>query len=75
MRYVGQSWDLTVRIPSSTQHSRELEDLFHWAHKLRYGYRLADSVEVVVVVPAIGEIEKLRLPGVDCSRGCPSCAA
>jgi N-methylhydantoinase A len=63
MRYVGQSWDLTVRIPSSTQHSRELKDLFHRAHERRYGYRLADSVEVVgVCVSAIGEIEKPRLP-------------
>jgi N-methylhydantoinase A len=63
MRYVGQSWDLTVRIPSSTPPSRELEELFHRAHELRYGYRLADSIEIVgLCVSAIGETEKPGLP-------------
>jgi N-methylhydantoinase A len=62
MRYVGQSWDLTVRIPSSTPHGRELTELFHRAHAQRYGYRLADSVEIVgLSISAIGEIEKPRL--------------
>jgi len=63
MRYVGQSWDLTVRLPSSAQHSGELNELFHRAHELRYGYRLGDSVEIVGLgVSAIGDIEKPRLP-------------
>ncbi len=62
MRYVGQSWDLPVRLPSSTQHSGELNELFHRAHELRYGYRLGDRVEIVGLgVSAIGDIEKPRL--------------
>jgi N-methylhydantoinase A len=63
MRYIGQSWDLTVRIPSSAPSARELKDLFHRAHEQRYGYRLADEVEVVGLgISAIGEIEKPKLP-------------
>jgi N-methylhydantoinase A len=63
MRYIGQSWDLAVRISSSTREPRELADLFHRAHEQRFGYRLADKVEVVGLrISAIGEIEKPRLP-------------
>jgi N-methylhydantoinase A len=63
MRYSGQSWNLAVRISSSTREPRELADLFHRAHEQRYGYRLADKVEVVGLrISAIGEIEKPRLP-------------
>lgn len=63
MRYIGQSWDLTVRIPSSTLHSRELSDLFSRSHEQRYGYGLTDDVEIVgLSLSAIGESDKPRLP-------------
>ena len=63
MRYAGQSWDLTVRISSSPREARELADLFHRAHEQRYGYRLAERVEIVSLrLSAIGEIEKPKLP-------------
>jgi N-methylhydantoinase A len=62
MRYVGQSWDLTVRISSSTREPRELADLFHRAHEQRYGYRLSNRVEVVSLrLSTIGETEKPKL--------------
>jgi N-methylhydantoinase A len=63
MRYAGQSWDLTVRISSSTREALELADLFHRAHEQRYGYRLADRVEIVSLhLSAIGEVIKPKLP-------------
>src|SRR5688500_16247732 len=63
MRYLGQSWDLVVRIPGEISSLKELEDLFHLAHEKRYGYRSADPVEIVSLrVAAIGEVAKPTLP-------------
>ena len=63
MRYLGQSWDLVVRLPEEISSLKELEDLFHLAHEKRYGYRSADPVEIVSLrVAAIGEVAKPALP-------------
>jgi len=63
MRYLGQSWDLVVRLPEGISSLNELEDLFHLAHEKRYGYRSADPVEIVSLrVAAIGEVAKPALP-------------
>jgi len=63
MRYLGQSWDLVVRLPEEVSSLKELEDLFHLAHEKRYGYRSADPVEIVSLrVAAIGEVAKPTLP-------------
>ena len=63
MRYLGQSWDLVVRLPEGISSLNELEDLFHLAHEKRYGYRSADPVEIVSLrVAAIGEVVKPTLP-------------
>jgi N-methylhydantoinase A len=63
MRYLGQSWDLVVRLPEAVSSLEELEGLFHLAHEKRYGYRSADPVEIVSLrVAAIGEVAKPALP-------------
>jgi N-methylhydantoinase A len=62
MRYLGQSWDLVVRIPGEISEIALLEQLFHEAHEKRYGYRSADPVEIVSLrVAAIGEVLKPAL--------------
>ncbi|MGQ0543845.1 MAG: hydantoinase/oxoprolinase family protein [Betaproteobacteria bacterium] len=62
MRYLGQSWDLVVKLPEKTD-LQQIEELFHLAHEKRYGYRSADPVEVVSLrVAAIGEVAKPALP-------------
>lgn len=62
MRYLGQSWDLIVRIPNHVASAAELSSLFHAAHEKRYGYRAADPIEIVSLrVSAIGRVAKPAL--------------
>ena len=62
MRYVGQSWDLTVRLAGVPFTEKDIEDAFHRTHQQRYGYRLEDEVEVVSVrVTSFGEIERPKI--------------
>ena len=62
MRYVGQSWDLIVRLPEKTPDAATLASLFHAAHERRYGYRAADPIEIVSLrVTAIGRVAKPKL--------------
>ncbi|MSQ18016.1 MAG: hydantoinase/oxoprolinase family protein [Betaproteobacteria bacterium] len=62
MRYVGQSWDLIVRLPAHSSDSVALAALFHAAHERRYGYRAADPIEIVSLrVTAIGRVAKPKL--------------
>jgi N-methylhydantoinase A len=59
MRYLGQSWDLVVRLPGCIADAADLARRFHEAHERRYGYRSADPVEIVSVrVAAIGRVAK-----------------
>ena len=63
MRYLGQSWDLPVRMPDRIDNLKEVEKLFHDAHQRRYGYSGSDAVEIVSLrVSAIGRVAKPRLP-------------
>jgi N-methylhydantoinase A len=63
MRYLGQAWDLVVRLPGSVTDLKKIEMLFHEAHQKRYGYRSNDPVEIVSLrVSAIGEVAKPTLP-------------
>ncbi|MFN0300006.1 MAG: hydantoinase/oxoprolinase family protein [Burkholderiales bacterium] len=62
MRYLGQSWDLIVRLPDQVPSTVELAALFHAAHERRYGYRAADPIEIVSLrVSAIGRVAKPKL--------------
>ncbi len=62
MRYLGQSWDLIVRLPNQVPGTAELASLFHAAHERRYGYRAADPIEIVSLrVSAIGRVAKPKL--------------
>jgi N-methylhydantoinase A len=62
MRYAGQSWDLTVRLSGVSFTKLDLEEAFHRTHEQRYGYRLADAVEIVTIrVTSIGEIDKPKI--------------
>ena len=64
MRYLGQSWDLIVRLPDRADAVRDLERLFHETHEQRFGYRAADPVEIVSLrVSAIGQVTKPELGG------------
>ncbi|MGQ0655696.1 MAG: hydantoinase/oxoprolinase family protein [Betaproteobacteria bacterium] len=63
MRYLGQSWDLPVRVPDEIRDVGELEQRFHDAHQRRYGYSGRDAVEIVSLrVSAIGQVPKPELP-------------
>jgi N-methylhydantoinase A len=62
MRYLGQSWDLVVRLPARVAGVADLVRRFHAAHERRYGYRAADPVEIVSLrVAAIGRVAKPAL--------------
>ncbi len=62
MRYLGQSWDLIVRLPNQVSSAAVLASLFHAAHEKRYGYRAADPIEIVSLrVSAIGRVAKPKL--------------
>jgi N-methylhydantoinase A len=63
MRYLGQSWDLAVRLSESVDDVDGLEQRFHEAHQRRYGYSGTDAVEIVSLrVSAIGQVAKPELP-------------
>ena len=63
MRYLGQSWDLPVRVPNRIEDLKELEKRFNDAHQRRYGYSGTDAVEIVSLrVSAIGQVAKPVLP-------------
>lgn len=47
MRYVGQSWELLVRVPAGAASMADLERAFHRAHEQRYGHAGAGAAEIV----------------------------
>jgi N-methylhydantoinase A len=47
MRYVGQSWELLVRMPDGIDSMSAIEEAFHRAHERRYGHATLDAVEIV----------------------------
>jgi N-methylhydantoinase A len=66
MRYVGQSWELPVRVPAGTDSLATLERAFHAAHERRYGHATAGAAEIVNFrLTAVGAVPKpppRRLP-------------
>ncbi len=66
MRYVGQSYELTIPLPGGKLGAAEIEDVltrFHREHHRAYGYSASDEpVEFVNLrLSAIGKINKPRL--------------
>jgi N-methylhydantoinase A len=59
MRYVGQSWELLVRVPAGADTMAALEAAFHAAHERRYGHASAGATEIVNFrLTAIGAVPK-----------------
>jgi N-methylhydantoinase A len=59
MRYVGQSWELLVRVPAGADSTASLERAFHAAHERRYGHASAGPTEIVNFrLTAIGAVPK-----------------
>ncbi|MFQ5538664.1 MAG: hydantoinase/oxoprolinase family protein [Gemmatimonadota bacterium] len=62
MRYVGQSWELLVRVPEGADTMATLEEAFHAAHERRYGHKSEGAVEIVNFrLAAVGAIPKPSL--------------
>ena len=47
MRYLGQSWEIDVEVPSAMTTVEELESAFHDTHERRFGHRNDGETEVV----------------------------
>ena len=63
MRYVGQSWELLVKMPAGADTMRVLETAFGQAHQRRYGHATDGPIEIVNVrLTAIGAIPKPAFP-------------
>jgi len=59
MRYVGQSWELIVRVPPGADSMAVLERAFHEAHERRYGHASDGAAEIVSFrLAAIGAVPK-----------------
>lgn len=59
MRYVGQSWELLVRVPADADSLASLEAAFHRAHERRYGHASDGAAEIVNFrLAAIGGVPK-----------------
>jgi N-methylhydantoinase A len=63
MRYVGQSWELLVRMPERADSMAAVEEAFHRAHERRYGHATPDAAEIVNFrLTGVGSIAKPSLP-------------
>ncbi|MFQ5830427.1 MAG: hydantoinase/oxoprolinase family protein [Candidatus Methylomirabilia bacterium] len=63
MRYVGQSWELLVRVPDALDSMTALEEVFHRAHERRYGHSSREAAQIVSFrLAAIGLASKPTLP-------------
>ncbi len=63
MRYVGQSWELLVRVPDGADSMAALEEAFHATHERRYGHASGGAAEIVNFrVTGVGVIAKPSLP-------------
>jgi N-methylhydantoinase A len=62
MRYVGQSWELLVRVPEAADGMAALEAAFHRAHERRYGHARDAAAEIVSFrLAATGAVPKPTL--------------
>jgi N-methylhydantoinase A len=63
MRYLGQSWELLVDLPDTTNSIADTEAAFAEVHDRRFGHRSGGSVEIVNYrVTALGMVDKPELP-------------
>jgi N-methylhydantoinase A len=63
MRYVGQSWELLVRVPAGAESLDALERAFHQAHERRYGHAGDGPAEIVNFrLTATGAVPKPPAP-------------
>jgi N-methylhydantoinase A len=59
MRYVGQSWELLVRVPAGARSMEAVEAAFHAAHERRYGHASTGPAEIVNFrLTAVGAVPK-----------------
>ena len=61
MRYVGQSWELSVRVPKTVSSTQELREVFESAYRRRYEHVHALPIEcvemrVTVIGPVTGPV-------------------
>jgi N-methylhydantoinase A len=64
MRYVGQSWELPVRMPDDVGSMPALDAAFQRAHERRYGHAVDAPAEIVNFrLAAAGAVPKPTLPG------------
>jgi N-methylhydantoinase A len=63
MRYVGQSWELLVRVPDDATSMSALEAAFQRGHERRYGHARDAAAEIVNFrLAAAGAVPKPTLP-------------
>ncbi|HXJ79540.1 MAG TPA: hydantoinase/oxoprolinase family protein [Candidatus Methylomirabilis sp.] len=63
MRYVGQAWEVLVRVPDDALGIEALEEAFHRSHERRYGHRNDGAVEIVNFrLTVVGTTAKPSLP-------------
>lgn len=63
MRYVGQSWELLVRVPDGADSMAILEEAFHRTHERRYGHATGNAAEIVNFrLAGVGAVPKPSLP-------------
>jgi N-methylhydantoinase A len=63
MRYVGQSWELMVRLPDDATSMAAVEEAFHRAHERRYGHASPGPAEIVNFrLTGVGAVPKPSLP-------------
>jgi N-methylhydantoinase A len=63
MRYVGQSWELQVELPSEQTSIAAMQAAFAEVHDRRFGHRGHGSVEIVTYrLAAVGRVDKPELP-------------
>jgi N-methylhydantoinase A len=62
MRYVGQSWELVVRLPDAAATMEDIERLFRQVHERRYGHSHDGPAEIVAFrLTAMGRVPKPTL--------------
>jgi N-methylhydantoinase A len=63
MRYVGQSWELIVRMPEAAASMSDVDEAFRRAHERRYGHAGPGAIEIVNFrLTAVGAVPKPTLP-------------
>ena len=62
MRYLGQSWELEVDLPTNVDSLDDINAAFHTVHDRRFGHRSGNATEIVNFrIAAIGTVSKPTL--------------